>query len=58
MKRITRDRPLTDEEAAANQVLRDQIAADLPELIASYHLTNDLSSDPVIKAADSTDRKC
>ena len=37
MKRITRDRPLTTDEAAEDQVLREQIAADLPELLASYY---------------------
>ncbi len=36
MKRITRDRPLTPIEVAAIQVAREQVAADLPELIATY----------------------
>ena len=37
MKRIVRERPLTTDEAAEDQILREQVAADLPELLASYH---------------------
>jgi hypothetical protein len=34
MHRITRDRPLTPEEAAKYKQLREQIADDLPDLLA------------------------
>jgi DNA-binding XRE family transcriptional regulator len=37
MKRITRDRPLTPEEAAKYRSVREQVAAELPELIARHH---------------------
>lgn len=37
MKRIIRDTPRTPEEVAELEALREQIAADLPELIATYH---------------------
>lgn len=37
MKRITRGRHLTPEEAAKYQAVRDQIAEELPELIARHH---------------------
>jgi hypothetical protein len=30
-KRITRDRPLTDEEAVRYQRIREQVAAELPD---------------------------
>ncbi|MGL4550946.1 MAG: helix-turn-helix domain-containing protein [Gemmataceae bacterium] len=36
MKRITRDRPLTPEEAAKVKALREQIAHEVPELIARH----------------------
>ena len=36
MKRITRERRLTAEEAVKYQSIRDQVAAELPELIARY----------------------
>ena len=36
MKRIVRERPLTTDEAADDQTLREQVAADLPELLAQY----------------------
>jgi DNA-binding XRE family transcriptional regulator len=36
MKRITRDRRLTPEEAAKYQTVRDQVAAELPDLIARH----------------------
>lgn len=37
MKRITRDRQLTPEEAARYKAIRDQVAEELPELIARHH---------------------
>ncbi len=37
MKRIIRERPLSTDEAAEDQALREQVATDLPELLASYH---------------------
>ena len=37
MKRITRDRRLTPEEAAKYKVVRQQVAEELPDLIASHH---------------------
>jgi hypothetical protein len=37
MKRIVRDRPLTDEEAAKYKAIREQVANELPELIARHH---------------------
>lgn len=37
MKRLTRERRLTAEEAARYQAIRDQVADDLPELIARHH---------------------
>src|SRR2546425_1637732 len=37
MKRITRGRRLTPEEAAKYKTVRAQIAAELPELIAHHH---------------------
>jgi DNA-binding XRE family transcriptional regulator len=37
MKRITRDRKLTPEEAAKYKKVRAQIAAELPELIERHH---------------------
>lgn len=37
MKRITRDRRLTPEEAAKYKAVRDQIAAELPELVERHH---------------------
>jgi DNA-binding XRE family transcriptional regulator len=37
MKRITRGRRLTPEEAAKYKTVRDQIAVELPELIARHH---------------------
>jgi DNA-binding XRE family transcriptional regulator len=37
MKRITRDRRLTPEEAAKYKKLREQIADELPELIERHH---------------------
>jgi hypothetical protein len=36
LRRITRDRPLTDEEAAKYRKVREQVAEELPELIARY----------------------
>ena len=52
MKRITRDRPLTDEEAAADQAIRDQIAAELPELIAQYLGQKDATKDLLASSAE------
>ena len=37
MKRITRDRRLTPEEAAKYKVLREQVAEELPDLIDRHH---------------------
>jgi DNA-binding XRE family transcriptional regulator len=37
MKRITRDRRLTPEEAARYKAVREQVAAELPELVARHH---------------------
>ena len=37
MKRITRGRRLTPEEAAKYQTIREQVAEELPELIARRH---------------------
>lgn len=37
MKRITRDRKLTDEEAARLRTVREQVGAELPGLIAGHH---------------------
>jgi DNA-binding XRE family transcriptional regulator len=37
MKRITRDRRLTPEEAAKYKKIREQVAEELPDLIARHH---------------------
>lgn len=37
MKRIIRDRRLTSDEAAKYRAIREQVAADLPGLIARHH---------------------
>ena len=37
MKRITRDRRLTVEEAAKYNAIREQVAEELPDLIARHH---------------------
>lgn len=37
MKRITRDRRLTPEEAAKYKAIREKVAAELPELVARHH---------------------
>ncbi len=37
MKRVTRERQLTSEEAQKYQVIRDQVAQELPDLIARHH---------------------
>jgi DNA-binding XRE family transcriptional regulator len=37
MKHITRNRRLTPEEAAKYKVIREQVAEELPELIARHH---------------------
>jgi len=37
MKRITRDRRLTPDEAAKYKAVRDQVTAELPDLIARHH---------------------
>jgi hypothetical protein len=37
MKRITRNRRLTPEEAAKYQAIREQVAEELPDLIARHH---------------------
>ena len=37
MKRITRNRRLTAEEAAKYKAIREQVAQELPDLIARHH---------------------
>jgi DNA-binding XRE family transcriptional regulator len=37
MKRVIRDRRLTPEEAAKYKLIREQIAGELPDLIARHH---------------------
>src|SRR5438067_8431429 len=37
MKRITRDRRLTPEEAAKYKTIREQVAKELPDLIERHH---------------------
>ena len=37
MKRIIRDRRLTPDEAAKYKAIREQVAAELPDLIARHH---------------------
>ena len=37
MKRIIRDRPTTPEEAAKYRSIREQVAGELPDLIARHH---------------------
>ena len=37
MKRMTRDRRLTPEEAAKYKAIREQVAEELPDLIARHH---------------------
>jgi ribosome-binding protein aMBF1 (putative translation factor) len=37
MKRITRNRRVTPEEAAKYKAVREQVAAELPDLIARHH---------------------
>ncbi len=37
MKRIIRNRKLTSEEAAKYKAIRDQVAEELPDLIARHH---------------------
>jgi hypothetical protein len=37
MKRITRTRRLTLEEAAKYKTIREQVAGELPDLIARHH---------------------
>jgi len=37
MKRITRDRRLTSEEATKYKAVREQVAEELPQLIARHH---------------------
>jgi len=37
MKRITRNRRLTPEEAAKYRAIREQVAEELPELVARHH---------------------
>ena len=37
MKRITHDRRLTPEETAKYKAVREQVAQELPELIARHH---------------------
>ena len=37
MKRITRDRRLTPEEASKYKAVREQVAEELPDLVARHH---------------------
>lgn len=37
MKRITRDRHLTPEEAAKYKAIREQVAEELPDLVGRHH---------------------
>lgn len=37
MKHVTRNRPLTSQEAAKYKAVREQIAEELPDLIARHH---------------------
>ena len=37
MKRISRNRQLTPEEAAKYKAVREQVAAELPDLVARHH---------------------
>ncbi len=37
MKRVNRDRRLTPEEVAKYQAVREQVAGELPDLIARHH---------------------
>jgi predicted transcriptional regulator len=37
MKRITRDRRLTPEAAAKYKAIREQVAGELPDLVARHH---------------------
>jgi ribosome-binding protein aMBF1 (putative translation factor) len=37
LRRITRDRRLTPEESAAVRKVREQVAVELPELVARHH---------------------
>ena len=37
MKRVTRDDRLTPDEAAKYKAVREQVAAELPELVARHH---------------------
>jgi ribosome-binding protein aMBF1 (putative translation factor) len=37
MKRITRDRRLTADEAAKNKLIREQVTEELPDLIKRHH---------------------
>jgi len=37
MKRVVRNRKLTPEEAAKYKAIREQVAGELPELIARHH---------------------
>jgi DNA-binding XRE family transcriptional regulator len=37
LRRITRDRRLTPEEAAKYKQVREQVAAELPDLVARHH---------------------
>jgi hypothetical protein len=51
MKRITRDRRLTPEEAAKYNKIREQIQQELPELIARHHermAARDVPSIPTV----------
>jgi hypothetical protein len=58
LRRIVRDRRLTPEEAAEYKKLREQIQADLPDLIARHHATANCTAEhreqPSLPAAAST----
>jgi hypothetical protein len=57
MRRITRDQPLTPEEAAKYKAIRDQIAEELPELVARHDerltIRNDHAGPAPLRGGDS-----
>jgi hypothetical protein len=46
MKRITRTRRLSTEEAAKYNTIREQVAQELPDLIARHESKSAMSADP------------
>ena len=43
MKRITRERPLTPEEARKYKAICEKVSAELPELIARHHMREEVA---------------